>query len=168
MASKKALFVTLVDHILQFEAYWSQFFIKYDWFVMLTSHSWSIRCSRYGNFCAHNNDMTDYFTPLCMRTWDNYFCWLPLPTWVESTWPAVGTFDMHSYGGQQKPTSCDAHGLVCANQYSRRHKMVTFPFRLMYVPCRSCFTRASDQLTHWAYLEYRHVKKLKLAHLLVN
>jgi hypothetical protein len=31
MGNKKALFVTLVDSIPQFEAYWSQFFARFDW-----------------------------------------------------------------------------------------------------------------------------------------
>ncbi len=37
MGNKKALFVTLVDHVPRFEAYWSQFFAKFDWLVVFTS-----------------------------------------------------------------------------------------------------------------------------------
>ena len=71
MADKKAL---LVDHIPRFDAHWSQFFTKFDWFVVLMSRL-DAYISRYGNFCANNNDndndnddTTDYFTPLSMLT----------------------------------------------------------------------------------------------------
>jgi hypothetical protein len=40
MGNKKALFVTLVDHVPRLEAYWSQFFSKFDWFVVFTSRRW--------------------------------------------------------------------------------------------------------------------------------
>ena len=73
VANKKVLFVTLVDRIPRVDAYWSQFFAEFDWFVVLTSHL-DVYPSRYGDFCAHDNDndndnddTTDYFTPLRMR-----------------------------------------------------------------------------------------------------
>ena len=71
VADKKALFVTLVDRIPRFDAYWSQFFAEFDWFVVLRSRL-DAYISRYGNFCAYDNndnddDTTDYFTPLRMR-----------------------------------------------------------------------------------------------------
>ena len=68
MHEQKAQFVTLVDRIPQFEAHWSQFFAKFDWFVVIMSHL-DAYISRYGDFCANDNDddTTDYFTPLCMR-----------------------------------------------------------------------------------------------------
>ena len=74
VANKKALFVTLVDRIPRFDAYWSQFFAEFDWFVVITSRL-DAYISRYGDFCANDNDnndnddddTTDYFTPLRMR-----------------------------------------------------------------------------------------------------
>ena len=67
VANKKSLFVTLVDRILQFHAYWSQFFAEFDWFIVLTSRL-DTYISRYGNFYANDNDdTTDYFTPLRMH-----------------------------------------------------------------------------------------------------
>ena len=72
MANKKALFMTLVDCIPQFDAHWSHFFAEFDWFVVLTSRL-DAYISRYGDFCANDNDndndndTTDYFTPLRMR-----------------------------------------------------------------------------------------------------
>ena len=64
----------------------------------VSPHAWK------GAVWARDYDMTDYFTSLCMRLWDNYYeciCWRPLPTRAKSIWPAVGIFDMHtcSYGG---------------------------------------------------------------------
>ena len=59
VANKKALFVTLVDSIPRFEARYSQFF---DWFIVLTSWIYAY-ISRYGDFCANNDDTTAYFTP---------------------------------------------------------------------------------------------------------
>jgi hypothetical protein len=38
IGNKKALSVILVDHVPWFEACWSQFFAKFGWFVVLTSH----------------------------------------------------------------------------------------------------------------------------------
>ena len=73
MANKKALFVTLVDRIPQFDAHWSQFFAEFDWFVVITSRLDAF-ISRYDDFCANDNNnnnndnnTTDYFTPLRMR-----------------------------------------------------------------------------------------------------
>ena len=68
VANKKALFVTFVDRIPWFDAHWSQFFAKVDWFIVLKSRL-DAYISGYGNFCAddNNNDATDYFTPLRMR-----------------------------------------------------------------------------------------------------
>ncbi len=37
MGNKKALFVTLMDHVPRFESHWSQFLAKFDWLVMITS-----------------------------------------------------------------------------------------------------------------------------------
>ena len=71
VANKKALFVTLVDRIPRFDAHWSHFFAKFDWFIVLTSRL-DAYISRYGGFCANNDndnndndddDTTDYFTP---------------------------------------------------------------------------------------------------------
>ena len=62
----------LVDRIPWFDAHWSQFFAEFDWLLVLTSHL-DTYISRYGNFCANDNDndnnddTTNYFTPLCMR-----------------------------------------------------------------------------------------------------
>ena len=46
-------------------------FAKFDWFVVLMSRL-DAYISRYGNFCANDNDnnddTTDYFTPLRMHT----------------------------------------------------------------------------------------------------
>ena len=72
VANKKALFVTLVYRIPRFDAHWSQFFAEFDWFIVITSRL-DAYISRYGDFCANDNndnddDMTDYFTPLRMRT----------------------------------------------------------------------------------------------------
>ena len=69
VANKKALFVTLMDRIHRFDTYWSQFFAKFDRFIVLTSRL-DAYILRYGNFCANNNnnnnndndDTTDYFT----------------------------------------------------------------------------------------------------------
>ena len=77
VANKKALFVTLVDRIPRFDAHWSQFFAELDWFVVITSRL-DAYISRYGDFCANDNDnndnnndnddTTDYFTPCaCAR-----------------------------------------------------------------------------------------------------
>ena len=70
VANKKALFVTLVDCIPRFDARWGQFFAKFDWFIVLMSH-FDAYISRYGDFCANDNDdnddTTDYFTPLRMH-----------------------------------------------------------------------------------------------------
>ena len=58
-----------VDHVLRFDAQWSQFFAEFDWFVMLTS-CLDAYISRYDDFCANDNDddTTDYFTPYaCMQ-----------------------------------------------------------------------------------------------------
>ena len=63
---KKALFVTLVDRIPRFDAHWSQFFAEFDWFVVITSRL-DTYISRYGDFCANDNNDNDYFTPLRMR-----------------------------------------------------------------------------------------------------
>ena len=48
------------------------FFVEFDWFVVIASRL-SAYISRYGDFCANNNDnnndnddTTDYFTPLRM------------------------------------------------------------------------------------------------------
>ena len=82
VANKKALFVTLVDRIFQFDTYWSQFFAKFDWFIVLTSHL-DAYISRYGDFCANDNDnnndnndnddTADYFTPCaCARGKNNW------------------------------------------------------------------------------------------------
>ena len=76
LANKKALFVMLVDHIHRFDAEWSQFFVEFDWFVVLTSRLHAY-ISKYGDFYAYNdndndkNDITDYFTP-CACTRGNY------------------------------------------------------------------------------------------------
>ena len=71
VANKKALFVTLVDRIPQFDAHWSQFFAEFDWLVMITSRL-DAYISRYGDFCANDNDNTiDYLTP-CACTRGNY------------------------------------------------------------------------------------------------
>ena len=57
VANKKALFVTLVHRIPRFDAHWSQFFADFDWFVVITSRLDAYTCiSRYGNFCANDND----------------------------------------------------------------------------------------------------------------
>ena len=75
VANKKALFVTRVDRIPQFDAHWSHFFAEFDWFIVLTSRL-DAYISRYGDFCANDNDndnnndddTTDYFTPCaCAR-----------------------------------------------------------------------------------------------------
>ena len=80
MANKKALFVTLVDRIPRFDAYWSQFFAEFDWFVMITSRL-DAYISRYGDFCANDNndddnnndDTTDYFTPCACARGNNAY-----------------------------------------------------------------------------------------------
>ena len=56
----------LVDGIPRFDVHWSQFFAKFDWFVVLTSR-FDAYISRYGDFYANDDDTTAYFTPLCMR-----------------------------------------------------------------------------------------------------
>ena len=71
VANKKAIFVTLMDAIPQFDAHWSQFFTEFYWFVVIKSRLYAY-ISRYGDFCAddndNNNDTTDYFTPCaCTR-----------------------------------------------------------------------------------------------------
>ena len=75
VANKKAIFVTLLDRIPRFEAHWSQFFAKFDWFVVITSRL-DASILRYVDFCANDNDnddnndddTTDYFTPCaCAR-----------------------------------------------------------------------------------------------------
>ena len=69
VANKKALFVTLVDRILRFDTYWSQFFAESDWFVVIKSHL-DAYISRNGDFCANDNDddTIGYFTPCaCAR-----------------------------------------------------------------------------------------------------
>ena len=86
-ANKKALFVTLVDHIPWFETHWSPFFIKFNWFIVLTSRSGAYT-SRYGDFSANDNDdnnnndndnTTDYFTPCaCVRGKNNEVDWWSL------------------------------------------------------------------------------------------
>ena len=69
VANRKALFMTLVDHVPRFEAHYRQFFAEFNWFVVLTSCI-DAYISRYGNFCANNNNdnTTDYFTP-CACAW---------------------------------------------------------------------------------------------------
>ena len=67
VANKKALFVMLVDRILLFDAYWSHFFAEFDWFFMFMSRL-DAYISRNGDFCANDDDTTDYFTPCaCAR-----------------------------------------------------------------------------------------------------
>ena len=68
VANKKALFVMLVDRIPRFDAHWSHFFAEFDSFFMITSPI-DTYISRYGDFCANNDDdTTDYFTPCaCVR-----------------------------------------------------------------------------------------------------
>ena len=74
VANKKALFVTLVDRIPRFDAHWSQFFAEFDWFVVLTSRL-HVYISRYGDFCAHDNDTTDYSRASEQRTlWERASC----------------------------------------------------------------------------------------------
>ena len=70
--------MTPVDRIHRFDAHWSRFFTEFDWLFVLTS-CLDAYISRYGDFCAHNNDTTDYFTPLRMRARGNYALWEPLP-----------------------------------------------------------------------------------------
>ena len=70
VGNKKALFVTLMDRVPRFEAYWSQFFAEFDWLLVLR-RGLDAYISKYGDFCAHDNnddDTTDYFTPCaCTR-----------------------------------------------------------------------------------------------------
>ena len=71
VSQQKALFVTPVDRVHRFDAYWSQFFAKFNWFVVFMSRL-DAYISRYDDFCAHdnnyNNNMTNYFTPCaCAR-----------------------------------------------------------------------------------------------------
>ena len=43
------------------DAHWNRFFAEFDWFVVITSRL-DAYISRYGDFCANDNDdMTDYF-----------------------------------------------------------------------------------------------------------
>ena len=63
----------LMDCVSRFDAHGSQFFAKFDLFIVLTSHL-DAYILRYGDFCANNNDnnndddTTDYFTPCaCVR-----------------------------------------------------------------------------------------------------
>ena len=45
---------------------WRQFFAEFDWFVVITSRLDSY-ISTDGDFCANDDDTTDYFTSLRMR-----------------------------------------------------------------------------------------------------
>ena len=70
-AKKKALFMTLMDRVSQFDAHESRFFAEFDSFVVLTSRL-DAYISRYADFCANDDDddddTTDYFTPCaCAR-----------------------------------------------------------------------------------------------------
>ena len=58
MASKKALFVTLVDRISRFDAHESHFFAEFDGVIVLMSRL-DAYISRYGDFCANDNDNDD-------------------------------------------------------------------------------------------------------------
>jgi hypothetical protein len=69
MANKKALFMVLVDHVPQFEAY----ILKpvFRQIGLFRSAYESLRCldvDMYGNFCVHSEAATDYIPPLRMRT----------------------------------------------------------------------------------------------------
>ena len=77
--------MTLVDRIPRFDAHWSHFFAEFDWFVVLTSRL-DAYISRYGDFCANDDDdTTDYFTPCaCARgnNWKNTYTRVMYQTWL--------------------------------------------------------------------------------------
>ena len=70
MANKKAPFLTIVDHIPWFDGHWSQFFADFDWLAVLISPL-DAYISRYGDFCANDDDKTDCFTS-CTYAQGNY------------------------------------------------------------------------------------------------
>ena len=73
---QQKLFVTLMDCVSRFDTHRSQFFAEFDWFIVLTS-GLDTYISRYGDFCANNDDndddTTNYFTPWA-GVWSNKYC----------------------------------------------------------------------------------------------